>query len=220
MDPSTNHLRKAAPSTKVLWLPTCCPKLGIKKLTCCHKTAVMPRNDRQQGRIGALITDVGRKGQQATHLRNAPKICREQGNVYFGPLHLGPIIAGEKLNNSPTWSWPGAVRINLALIGLNIMLSAQKKNKKNTKKKETEISNANQKGTGWETEFGQDRQWEWNLCWNSDKTRQMWYVFGCHGVGLNQRFPCNCRKKMSYTKEVEWAKRCRYACESKEQTLK
>lgn len=135
MDPSTNHLRKAAPSTKVLWLPTCCPKLGIKKLTCCHKTAVMPRNDRQQGRIGALITDVGRKGQQATHLRNAPKICREQGNVYFGPLHLGPIIAGEKLNNSPTWSWPGAVRINLALIGLNIMLSAQKKKKKHKKER-------------------------------------------------------------------------------------
>jgi len=48
---------------------------------------------------------------------------------------LGPIIAGEKLNNSPTWSWPGAVRINLALIGLNIMLSAQKKKKTQKRKK-------------------------------------------------------------------------------------
>jgi len=60
---------------------------------------------------------------------------------------LDPIIADQNRNNSPTWTWPNAVRINLALIGFNIMLSARKKNQ--TKQK-TEISNANQKGTGWE----------------------------------------------------------------------
>lgn len=90
-----------------------------------------------------------------------------------------------------------AVRINLALIGFNIMLSVKPKS-----------ANANQKQqqghgqSGWEfvhgkTKDGNERR--------GRRTRQMWHVFECAGVGLNQRFLRNCQKK-----QQQWRRREKY----------
>lgn len=95
-----------------------------------------------------------------------------------------------------------AVRINLALIGFNIMLSVKPKSANANQKKQQQGHGQ----SGWEfvhgkTKDGKERR--------GRRTRQMWHVFECAGVGLNQRFLRNCQKKNS---EEE-----REICESSEQ---
>lgn len=95
-----------------------------------------------------------------------------------------------------------AVRINLALIGFNIMLSVKPKSANANQKKQQQGHGQ----SGWEfvhgktkAKDGKDRR--------GRRTRQMWHVFECAGVGLNQRFLRNCQKKRGekYVKAVSKA---------------
>lgn len=90
-----------------------------------------------------------------------------------------------------------AVRINLALIGFNIMLSVKPKSANANQKKQQQGHGQ----SGWEfvhgkTKDGKERR---------GRTRQMWHVFECAGVGLNQRFLRNCQKK-----QQQWRSREKY----------
>lgn len=79
-------------------------------------------------------------------------------------------------------------------------------------------ANANQKKqqqghgqSGWEFVHGKTKAKDGKQGRGSARrTRQMWHVFECAGVGLNQRFLRNCQKKKTAKKERE-------ICESSEQ---
>lgn len=79
-------------------------------------------------------------------------------------------------------------------------------------------ANANQKKqqpghgqSGWEFVHGKKKAKDGEERRGSERrTRQMWHVFECAGVGLNQRFPRNCQKKDSEEGErnmwKQWAR--------------
>lgn len=97
-----------------------------------------------------------------------------------------------------------AVRINLALIGFNIMLSVKPKSANANQNKQQQGHGQ----SGWEFVHGKRKNGK-ERRGSERRTRQMWHVFECAGVGLNQWFPRNCQKK---TVEKE-----REICESSEQ---
>lgn len=80
-----------------------------------------------------------------------------------------------------------AVRINLALIGFNIMLSVKPKSANANQKKQQQGHGQ----SGWELVHGKTKDGKER---KGRRTRQMWHVFECAGVGLNQRFLRNCQK--------------------------
>lgn len=136
----------------------------MKKLTCCHKLQLcMPRNKRQASEQRTEKTASIPRAAAAgnTFQKCAQNMPRTRKCLLWAVKMPGPSPKWPLANNCgperrlscqlPVGSslyWPNAVRINLALIGFNIMLSVK-----------TKSANANQKQqqrgqSGWESESG------------------------------------------------------------------